>query len=164
VATVKPAYAGSTSTISVTLASLANSTTLSTGYRQSAAVDNSTNLYLDALVTGKFTTASGAGATGYVGVFLYAWDGTQYTNNATGSDAAYTADATANLLPICPPIAANVASSSFYLPPTYVAAGAGLPFLPQKWGLIIQNVSGATFSSVAGSHLLEYQGVNATVA
>lgn len=162
-AVVKPSYSTSASTVSVTLASLANSTTLSSGYRQSASVDNSTNLFLDAIITGKFTTAAGTVATGYVAIYVYGYDGSEFSNNASGSDAAYTSDATGNLLPVAT-VVANVASSSFYLPPTYVAGASGLPFLPQKWGLIVQNVSGGTLSSVSASHLLEYQGINVTVA
>ena len=86
-AVVKPSYSTSASTVSVTLASLANSTTLSSGYRQSASVDNSTNLFLDAIITGKFTTAAGTAATGYVAIYVYGYDGSEFSNNASGSDA-----------------------------------------------------------------------------
>lgn len=161
--TVKPSYSGSATAVTVTLASLVNSTTLSTGYRQSTAVDNSTNLYLDALITGKFTTGTGAGASGYISLYLVGWDGTEYSNNATGTDGTFTADATANLIPIYT-IAANVASSTFYLPPLLVAQSAGLLWLPQKWAIIVQNVSGSTLSSTGSNHLIEYQGIQVTVA
>jgi hypothetical protein len=157
-ATVKPAYSGSATALTITLASLANN-----AYRQSTAVDNSTNLYIDALITGKIETGSGSSATGYVSLYLFGYDGTEYSNNAGASDAAFTPDAQANLLPIYT-LSTPAASTEYYLPPILVATFAGLLWLPQKWGIIVLNATGAALNATSGNHLIEYQGINTTVA
>lgn len=157
--TVKPSYSGASTAVTITLASLANG-----AYRQSAAVDNSTNLYLDAVVTGKIKTgASGVSATGNVTLYLAGWDGTEYGNNASGSDASFTPDNVSNLVPLYT-IAAIANATTYYFPYISLAAFAGLLWLPQKWALILLNNSGAAFDATGGNHLLEYQGINTTVA
>jgi hypothetical protein len=86
--TTKLLFGTSNQTITVALASLTNSSA-----RASTAVDNSTNLFLDALVQLKVKTgASGTTATGTVNVYAYgtANGGTNYTDGATGTDAAIT--------------------------------------------------------------------------
>lgn len=153
--TFKPLYAGSTGAITITLASLTNGS-----YRQSAAVDNSTNLYLDALLTGKLKTgASGVSATGVANIYLYGWDGTEYSNNASGSDAAFTPDLQANLWQIAT-LQMTANATEYYLSPIQIAAAAGMLHLPQKWGLIVFNGTGATFDATAGNFLLEFLGSN----
>src|SRR3990172_867482 len=80
--------------ITVTLASLADN-----GARESAAVDNTANLFLDALVMLKVKTgASGTLSTGYIEVYAYGTSdgGTTYSDGATGSDAAITLTAPPN--------------------------------------------------------------------
>src|SRR5215469_753612 len=89
--TFKPSYAANAA-ITITLTSLANSTSLSTGYRQSAAVDNTSNLYADAHIFGHVKSNATPTANAFYTLFLY-WsndNGTTYCNNASGSDAAYT--------------------------------------------------------------------------
>jgi hypothetical protein len=44
-----------------------------------------------------------------------------------------------------------------------VAAAFG-GILPAKWGVIIENQSGTTLSATGGDHVVQYQGVYATVA
>lgn len=160
--TFKPSY-GSNTALTITLASLANSTTLATGYRQSAAVDNTTNLFADAVIYGHVT--SNATPTANAAYFLYlVWsndNGSTYSNNASGSDAAYTSpDSDANLVQGSVSITTAVASLVSYFKPFSFCQAAGLLFLPQKWGVILKNASGAALTATAGNHVLSYQGVN----
>lgn len=153
--TFKPLYSGAATSITITLASLASAT-----YQQAAGIDNGTNLYLEAHVTGKIKTgASGTSATGFITVYVAGYDGTQYANNASGSNASFTVDLQANLLPICT-IAATANATTYYFPSVYVASAAGWPFLPQKWTLIVYNGAGSALDSTAGNFALEYQGIN----
>src|SRR5437016_8887938 len=80
----KLAYAAAAS-LTITLTSLA-----SDGWRQSTAIDNTSNLYLDALVGGSIQIGAVTG-NGTIELFAYAsWDGTLYTAGLTGSDGTIT--------------------------------------------------------------------------
>jgi hypothetical protein len=159
--TFKPLYA-TNATITITLTSLANSTTLATGYRQSAAVDNTTNLYADALIYGHVQSNAAPTAGNVYSVFLY-WSndgGTTYSRNASGSDAAYTqpdSDANAKAQATCLCTAVN---QVFYFDGFSFCQTAGLLFLPQKWGIIFKNGSGQALDATAGHHVFSYMGVN----
>jgi hypothetical protein len=160
--TFKPSYS-SNSAITITLASLINSTSLSTGYRQSAAVDNTTNLYADAHIYGHVKSNATPTANAAYFLFLY-WSndgGTTYSNNASGSDAAYTSpDADANIVQGATSITTAVASLVSYFKPFSFCQAAGLLFLPSKWGVILKNASGQTLTATGTDHVISYQGVN----
>lgn len=158
-ATVKPSYSGAASALTITLASLATAS-----YRQSTGIDNGTNLYVEAIITGKYKTgASGTVATGSITLYLVSYDGTQYSNNATGTDGSFTPDAQANLIPLWTG-AAVANATQYYLPMIHIAAAAGLQALPQKWALVFLNSAGGALDSTAGNFAIEYQGLNLTVA
>lgn len=152
--TFKPVYAASAG-ITCTLNSLA-----SAAARQSSVVDNTTNLYLDALVGGFFKTASGTlGTSPVVSIYVYAiTDGTNYTDGATGSDAAYTMLTTPNLI-LAKQVAINTAAVVAYFSPFSVALLFG-GTMPSKYGLIVSNGTGLALDSAAGG-ALAYQGVQA---
>lgn len=152
--TIKPVYAAAAA-ITLTEASLA-----SAAYRQSAFVDNSTNLYDEAFCNGFIKTgASGVTATGTVSIYIYAsYDaGTTYTHHASGSDAAYTPDNAGNLYPVA--TIAAVANATTYYWDFHVVAGNAWLILPQRWGIIIFNNTGGAFDATAGNFLMQYQGV-----
>ena len=121
-AVTRPTYAAAA--ITITLVNLANSTTAA---RASAVVDNSTNLYDDALVSLTVKPTAGTPAAGAaVYVYLYAVsDGAAYTDSATGTDAAFTLPSVPNvvLARVIPIVtsAATVVSLPF-------SVGASLPF------------------------------------
>jgi hypothetical protein len=160
--TLKPTF-GSNTAITITLTSLANSTTLATGYRQAAAVDNSTNLFGDALIYGHVKSNATPTANAIYTLFLV-WSndgGTTYSNNASGSDATYTQpDSDANMVVGAVSICTAVASLVSYFPPFSFCQRAGLLFLPQKWGIIIKNGSGQALTATSTDHVFSYQGVN----
>jgi len=151
-------YSSST-TMVCTFAALANA-----GCRESAEVDNSVNLYDDAIVTIsgsiKPNTTSGDKC-----VYIYFYgseDGTNYTDPATGSDAAILLYTPTNLQG---PIVANVLSgTSFYF--KKIIGSVAMMFggvLPLKWGFVIQNASGAALSGTETNHIKTYRGIKESV-
>lgn len=159
--TQQPLYA-TNAAITITLTSLANSTSLSTGYRQSAAVDNTTNKYADAMITGHVKSNVAPTLNNLYVVFLY-WSndgGTTYSRNASGSDAAYTnPDSDANFRGSVSCLCTNV-NQTFYFDGFSFCQTAGLFFLPQKWGIIFKNGSGQALTGTSTDHVFSYQGVN----
>jgi hypothetical protein len=130
------------------------------GARQSAAIDNRTNLFLDALVTVKVkSNAAGTSATGYVNVYAYGTtdDGTTYTDGASGSDATFTPTAPPNMRLIG--VINVVANATSYTGGPFSVAAAFGGNLPAFWGIVIENKTGAALDATEGNHLKTYQGV-----
>jgi hypothetical protein len=158
-ASIKAEYAASAA-ISITLNSLANSATAG---RESAAVDNSSNKYLDALVRVEVTLAAGSPANDKT-VYVYAYgseDGTNYTDNATGSDAALTQRVPSNLRLIGAIATPDSGGLLYKSNPMSVAAAFG-GILPRKWGIVVRNYSGLALHT--SGHAASYTGVYATSA
>lgn len=151
--TVKSSYGSSNQAITCTITSLANN-----GQRGSAAIDNSSNLFLDALVFVKVkSNASGTGATGTVNVYAYgtADGGTTYSDGVSGTDAGQTLTAPANLRLIGTiNVVAN--STSYWGGPFSVAQAFG-GILPDHWGIVVENKTSATLDASIGSAW--YQGI-----
>ena len=156
---IKQAFGTSNQTITITLASLTN-----TSSRASTVIDNSSNLFNDALVYVIVKTGAGTPATTpYLNIYAYATanGGTNYTEGATGTDAGITLVSPTNLK-LIGIINTPSASTSYSSGPFSVASVFG-GVLPQKWGVIIQNNQGQTLDSTSGNHSVFYQGVYATV-
>lgn len=154
-ANIKGAYGTSNQTITITLASLTN-----TSARESTVIDNTTNLFLDALVQViSKSPASGTSASGYIVIWAYATadGGSNYTQSATGSDAGITLTVPPNARRVG--VINMVANAVTYKGGPYSVAAAFQGALPQKWGIIIENQSGGTLDSTGGSHSVFYQGV-----
>jgi len=153
---LKNKYGSSGQTITVTLASLASSATAG---RESTVIDNSSNLYRDAIVTVKVKLQSGTIGNDKA-VIVYAYGtvdgGTTYTGNATGSDAAYTMDDPTVLVPIG---VIPTPTQSLTYTGTFRVAHAFGGVLPEKWGLFIRNYSGIALSATGSDHAVKYQGV-----
>jgi hypothetical protein len=154
----KEAFGSSGQAITCTITSLATG-----GARQSAVVDNSSNLYLDALVTATIKSGSASTtSTGTVAIYAYGTvdGGTTYTEGATGSDAGITLTSPTNARLIG--LINMVANSTTYTGGPFSVAAAFGGTLPQKWGVIVLNSSGGTFDATTAS--IEYQGVYLTNA
>lgn len=148
-------YGTSNQAFTITIASLANAAA-----RQSTAIDNSSNLFLDALVFVKVKSAAAStSATGYVNVYAFASvdAGTTNTENAGASDAAITLTVPPNARLIG---TINVVANAvtYYGGPFSVAQAFG-GVLPASWGIILENRSAATLDATGGSHAALYQGV-----
>lgn len=158
-ANVKVAYGGDTA-ITCTLASLATA-----GARECTALDNSSNLYLDAFVRLQCALQAGTpGSDKVTNVYAYgSEDGTNYTDNATGSDAAVTLRAPTNLRWIGAIQMPDSGALTYKSHPMSIAWAFGW-WLPTKWGIVVENRSNVTFNATEGNHAKAYNGVYATVA
>lgn len=154
--TIHPIYA-SNAAITITLTSLANGS-----YRQSAAVDNTTNEYSDAFLYGHVKSNGTPLATGSYSLFVYGSNdnGTTYSNNASGSDATFTPDSVNNLLLLATVITTATASLVSYWPGISVCQAARWTSLPSKWGIILLNNSNVALDGTAGDHVFSFQGIN----
>jgi hypothetical protein len=151
--TNKIQYGTSNQSITITLTSLANN-----GQRGSVFVNNSVNLFLEASVFVKIRTAAAAtSTTGTVNVYAYGTTdtGTTYSDSITGTDALQTLTNPPNLKLIG--IINAVANSTTYNAGPFPVSPIFGGFLPERWGLVIENKTGATLDASIGSAW--YQGL-----
>lgn len=152
--TVQPLY-GSLQNLTLTLAALA-----ADAGRESDAVDNSTGLFLDAMVQLAITLAAGT-PSGDKKIEVYAYgsvSGSVYTDNATGSDSAITLRSPTNLQLLgtieCPDGGGLTYRGVFS---SIATAFNGI--LPYKWGIVVVNKTGLAFA--ASGHSAQFRGINA---
>lgn len=156
-ADIKLAF-GTSTAITATLASLATATA-----RECTAIDNTSNKFLDSMVYLALKLQTGTPASDKA---IYVWfygseDGTNYTDNATGADAAVTMRSPSNLRG--PFVIATPDSGGL----TYkVVIGSVAAFfggvLPRKWGFVIENKTNIAFSATEGDHIKTHTGTFAT--
>lgn len=172
--TLSTSYASITDTtaLSITLASLATSSTLVAG-RQSAVVDNTSNLFLDALLSGQIMT--GTSPTGGR-IEVWAWGLLKQASSAetypvAGSSALGASDAAATFdaeqkraLRLVKSIVVNTTSDRAYpiLPISVASLFGGV--LPSFWGVWVTHSTGVNLNSTAGNHWLHHLGVKASSA
>ncbi len=160
-ADIQAKYGTNNQAITITLNALADD-----GYRESTAVDNSTNLFLDALVQLKLNVTAGAPA-GDKNCLVYAFGsadgGTTYSGGATGADAAYGGVA-GQLIDNCKllGIVTLDAASEVFESDVFSVASAFGGVMPDHWGIIVMNQSGQVLADANNSAF--YQGVYAQVA
>lgn len=152
-ATIKTAYRATNTAVTITsLVSLANSTTQATGIAGSAFVDNTTNLDIDEIVTVVVKTgASGVSSTGTAVIYVYGCVGgtSVCTDGVTGTDATQTLTNPTNLLKV---VACNtVANATVYNCGPFSIANQFGGIVPARWGVVIQNLSGAALSASGSS-------------
>jgi hypothetical protein len=151
-ADVKQEFAASAS-ITITLNSLGSGSA-----RESTAIDNGTNKYLDALVRVSVSVGTVANPK-EVRVYVYgSEDGTIYEDPATGTDAAITLEdppvmKLARVIPV--PTSSKVYEAIFSVAQCFGGA------MPRKWGLVVDNQSGAALAASANS--ASYSGIYNTV-
>lgn len=153
--TFKPLYGSNGQSITLTIASLAASATVG---RASTAVDNTSNLFIDALV---FLFVETGTVSGNKQVLFYAYGtadgGTTYTEAITGTDAGFTRNDPTVLRPIT--VVPTPSNSTVYKSGPYSIAQAFGGILPDHWGVAVFNDTGASFSATAGNNKCLYQGV-----
>lgn len=158
-ATLKAAYPTLGQAITITLASLASGSV-----RESAAVDNQTNLYLDALVAVTIKLQAGSPSSDKA-VYVYAagsTDASTWPDAVTGSDAGITLNNPTQLR-LLGVIFAPTSAGTFKSEPLSVASVFG-GVLPPKWSIVLLNKTGIAFSATEGDHVKLYTGIAATVA
>ena len=151
-ASIKIAYAASSNLTVTNLNSLGSSSTLVTGW-ESGAIDNTTNLYVDYLVSAKITVASASLSAGTIAMYAVAmlddstwpggFDGTESAETTPLDDVGGTA-AGARLLATAATDTTN--SQVYYLSPTSVAAAFG-GICPAKFVIFITHSTGQNLAS-----------------
>lgn len=160
-ANVLEAFGTNGQTFTCTLLSLA-----SAAARESTVVDNTSNLYLDALVMLKVKTHASSAPTGDKAVYVYAYgtvdNGTTYPDAVTGSDAGITLNSPGNLR-LLGAVFCAAAATTYKGGPWSVASVFG-GVLPAKWGIVVQNSTGFSLSAGAeGDFAKLWQGVYTSV-
>lgn len=166
-ASVKIAYATGTA-YTLSLNSLASDSNLLIG-RASTAIDNTTNLYEDYLISGEFKM----GTTPTTGTFVEVWayairgDDTNYPLGITGTDAGFTMPSLGAKLSGLARIAVvqvdlTTTGQVFDFKARSLASAFG-GTAPSKHGLFIVHNCGAAFDATAGGTCW-YKGVYDTVA
>lgn len=154
--TCYPKYQSTTGSLTVTIASLADSSA-----RASTSVSNTTTVFDDVMFMVKVKTAAAAtSATGYVNIYGYAGiSGSTFAEGISGSDGAVTLSSPPNVQ-LLAQITANANSTTYTAGPFSFCKTYGLSTMPPVWGLVVQNKTGATLDATAGSHAIWWQGVN----
>jgi hypothetical protein len=166
-ADIKTAYAASAD-LTITLASLATSATLVAG-RESTAIDNSSNLYLDALIEGEVMTGTSPTAARSIRVYAYASiaDTPNYPDVFDGTDSDETVT-TADIRDACLPLLAAMATANTsnqaypFRAASLAQAYDGL--MPRNWGVFCTHETGVNLNSTGGNHRISYKPCYATAS
>ena len=165
-ADIKQAY-GTASDATITLASLASDTNLLAG-RESAAVDNTSTLALDYLVSGKVTTGTSPTASRQIEVWAVgSWDGTNWPDVFDGTESAETITSADIKASVCRLLGAMTTSSTsnvtYHFGPMSVAAAFG-GVVPPKFVVFAVHNTGVALNATAGNHQIRLQPVYETVS
>lgn len=161
---------GASTGFAITLDSLATLTA-----RASAVVDNTTNLYVDAHVSVKFTMAAGT-LTGtnedhYVAIYVYgSEDGTTYgpfggpsaREAIDGTDRVVSINSTSTFFTMRIGMVNVLLGSgglAYTSGPLGVAQACG-GIMPRRWGIVVHNKTGLAFA--ATGHSASYSGIGST--
>ena len=172
--TNKIAYPNASAQIACTMGSLAVTST-----RESAVVDNTTNLFLDALVSVTLTIASGTPtSTGaYVNVYANAsedgtnWpiiqksDGTVYTTGAGDASAGILGTpGNLKLIGVINVMTTTSSGERTVRSEPFSVAAAFNNALPRKWSIFLENQSGVVFSTSTATtaNYVSYTGIAVT--
>jgi hypothetical protein len=164
-ADLKLAYPAA-SDLTITLASLASDTSLLTG-RESATIDNSSNLYLDYLISGKITTGTSPTTARSIEVWAVgSWDGTNWPDVFDGTESAETITSADIKASVCRFVAAMATSATsnvtYHFGPVSLAAAFG-GVLPPKIVLFVTHSTAVALNATTGNHQIRIQPVYQTV-
>lgn len=164
---IKSAYP-STSSVALTcdVSSLASSATFVAG-RASGAVDNTTNVDLDHLLSGKIRGGTTPTVSTQINVYAYAnissSAGTPtYPDSITGADAAKTMTST-NVMNSALKFVASITVDAttgrdYFFGPVSMASVFG-GSLPKFWGIYVAHATVAALDATAGNHVFTYERV-----
>ena len=164
----KTKYGAAWTDLTITLAALATSATKVAG-RESAAIDNSADLFLDVLLGGKITTGTTPTDAKTIEVWVYGENLDDDTYNdvldGTDSDETITSDDIKNsALKLAAVISTNDTSDRvYYFGPISVARLFG-GRMPRKWGVFVAHDTGVNLNATGSNHQISYRGVLAQSA
>jgi hypothetical protein len=168
-ATQTISYSGN-NTITISLASIATSATLVAG-AESSEIDNSTNKYVDALVSGVIRV--GTTPTANTNILVYVWasdislgttpidvlDGTDSVETLTSAGVRNGALALAAVLDVD----SNTSNRDYWVRSFSVAQLFG-GIMPKFWGLFVTHNTGVNLNATGGQHIFHYIGIKYDVA
>lgn len=163
----KIAY-GSDTDLTITLASLATSSTLVAG-QESTAVSNTTTLAIDYLLGGKITTGTSPTAARFIEVWVYAafddtptypdvLDGTNSAETFTSVDIKASSMALAAVIPTD-----NTSDRTYYFAGISIASLFG-GRMPAAFGVFVTHSTGVNLNSTAGNHQITVRPITETIA
>lgn len=159
-------FYGTASDVTITLASLASDTNLLTG-RESTAIDNTSSLVLDYLVSGKITAGTSPTASRSIEVWAVgSWDGTNWPDVFDGTDSGETITSADIKSSVCRLLAAmataNTSDRTYHFGPVSLAAAFG-GVVPPKVVVFVTHSTGVNLNSTSGNHQIRLQPVYQTV-
>jgi hypothetical protein len=166
-ADVKLAY-GSSAAFAFGFESTATSATYVAG-RESTAVSNTTNLYLDYMIGGKATTGTTPTAARVILIRVYGSlnDTPLYADVLDGTDSTETFTSADIMLAATRPLlqtgTSNTSDRTYWMGPTSLAEAFGW-LLPKTFGLYGTHDTGANLNATAGNHAFYHTGVYGTVS
>lgn len=164
-ASIKIEYAASAD-LTATLASLAASSTLVAG-REATSVSNSSNKYLDELLSGMVTTGTSPAA-GKIEVWVIAKsDDTNWPDVFDGTDSAETATSR-DILMACGRLAWSVVTDTtsnraYHFSNVSIASLFG-GSMPKEWTVFVTHSTTAALNATGGNHRISHTPVYATAA
>lgn len=150
----------------ITLASLASDTSLLAG-RESSEVVNTSNLYLDYLISGKITTGTTPTVSRVIEVWAVgSWDGTNWPDVFDGTDSAETITSADIKNSVCRLVAQMTVSATSNV--TYPFGPVSLASLfggvvPPKFAFFVTHSTVAALNATAGNHQIRIQPYYETV-
>ncbi len=163
-ADIKVKYPATSSVaLTITLASLATSSTLVAG-QESTAVDNTTNLDYDHHVSGKIRTGTTPTVSKTIEVWAYASfktaSGTPtYPDVLDGTDSAETLTSANVKFPMLRLVASITVDATsdrdYYFAPVSIRSLFG--GMPKFWGIFVTHDTAVNLNATGGNHVIEYE-------
>jgi hypothetical protein len=130
--------------------------------RESNVIDNTVNLYRDVLVMMRARNHATTAPTGDRAIYVYVYGTVDiatplYPDAVTGADAAITPDSPTHLKPLGSIIFTAAAQTKNAGPWSVAAAFGGR--VPERWGIVVVNSTGAALDTVEGNFRKSYQGI-----
>ena len=162
--TLKPVYAASAA-VTITLASLASSSTFVAG-QEASVISNLSNLYDDALMSGKIRVGTTPTINTQVLIYVFGTldDAPTYPDGMDGTDSAETltsAGVGRGFLKLAAVLDVDSTTSDrdYAFGPVSIAQLFG-GHLPTRWGVFVTHNTGVNLNSTGSNHFIKYDGIH----